>query len=403
MSLQEPIRTLLFSTLYPSSVRPGHGIFVEARLRELLSSGKVQTKVVAPVPWFFSKDPRFGSYARLAQTPLMETHNDIDVRHPRYFLPPKVGMTVAPFALALGAIPAIRGLLAQGFDFDLIDAHYYYPDGVAAAMLARHFRRPFTVTARGSDVNLIATHAIPRKLMLWAADKAAASIGVSRALVDKLAQMGVDRSKLEVMRNGVDLERFQMLDQRESREALGWPQQPTLISVGNLVRNKGHHIAIEALRELAEFRLVIVGDGPEQTILADLARQWGLDARVTFSGRVMQQDLALYYSGADILVLPSSREGWPNVLLEAMACGTPVVASNVGGVAEMVTSSDAGRLLPELTSHALASMVLDLWSQHPPRDSVRRHAQAFDWQSTTDAQTLLFQHIKANPVGASDA
>ena len=152
MSLQAPIRTLLFSTLYPSSVRPGHGIFMETRLRELLGIGKVQTKVVAPVPWFFSKHLRFDGYAQLAQTPAMEIHNDVDVRHPRYLLPPKVGMTVAPFALALGAIPTVRRLMKEGFDFEVIDAHYYYPDGVAAAMLARHFRKPFTVTARGSDI-----------------------------------------------------------------------------------------------------------------------------------------------------------------------------------------------------------------------------------------------------------
>ena len=360
MGLKEPVRTLLFSTLYPSNLRPGHGIFVETRLRELLTSGKVQTKVVAPVPWFFSKDQRFGSYAVFAQIPPMETHHDIDVMHPRYLLPPKIGMNVAPFVLALGAIAAVSRLLDQGFDFDLIDAHYYYPDGVAAAMLARHFRKPFVVTARGSDVNLIASHAVPRKLMLWAANRAAASIGVSKALVDKLAQLGADRTKLMVMRNGVDLHRFHMLDKGHARDALGWPQQPTLISVGNLVHNKGHHIAIEALRELANFRLVIVGDGPEQARLAELSRQLGLDARVTFAGRVMQPDLARYYSAADILVLPSSREGWPNVLLEAMACGTPVVASNVGGVSEIVTSSDAGRLLSELTSQALASTVMGL-------------------------------------------
>ncbi len=215
------MKILLFSSLYPSLVRPIHGIFVETRLRELLGSGKIQTKVVAPVPWFFSKNPRYGSYAGFAQTPAMEIHNDIDVRHPRYLLPPKIGMTVAPFALALGAIPTVRKLLKEGFDFDLIDAHYYYPDGVAAAMLARHFRKPFTVTARGSDVNLIATHAVPRKLMLWAAEQAVASIGVSKALVDTMAHMGIDRAKLTVMRNGVDLRRFQMIDQMQARTSLG--------------------------------------------------------------------------------------------------------------------------------------------------------------------------------------
>ena len=150
------IRLLTFSSLFPSSVRPAHGIFVETRLRELLASGQVEAKVVAPVPWFFSTDEqRWGERARMARTPARETRNGIDVLHPRYLLLPKIGMTLAPLGMAMGAIPAVQRLIDEGFDFDVIDAHYYYPDGVAAAIIARHFGKPFTVTARGTDLNLI--------------------------------------------------------------------------------------------------------------------------------------------------------------------------------------------------------------------------------------------------------
>ncbi|WP_201744886.1 hypothetical protein, partial [Escherichia coli] len=120
---------LSFSTLYPSSVRPTHGIFVETRLRELLKSGRVESRVVAPVPWFPSTQPRWGEYAKFAATPAREQRNGIDVLHPRYLLAPKVGMSSAPLTLALGARAALRQLIDEGFDFDLIDAHYYYPDG----------------------------------------------------------------------------------------------------------------------------------------------------------------------------------------------------------------------------------------------------------------------------------
>ena len=126
MNVAPVIRTLLFSSLYPSSVRPGHGIFVETRLRELLGSGRVCTRVVAPVPWFFSTHPRFGTYARMARTPRHEVFRGVDVSHPRYFLPPKVGMTIAPLSLAMGALPALRRLQRDGFDFDLIDACLLY-------------------------------------------------------------------------------------------------------------------------------------------------------------------------------------------------------------------------------------------------------------------------------------
>jgi teichuronic acid biosynthesis glycosyltransferase TuaC len=236
-----PVRTLLFSTLYPSSARPIHGIFVETRLRELLGVGGVETRVVAPVPWFPSANPRWGEYARYARTPLRETRNGIAVLHPRYPLLPKIGMTTAPLLLALASIPALRRVRREGFDFDVIDAHYYYPDGVAAALLARWFRRPVTITARGTDLNLIPDHALPRRMIRWAAGQADASIGVCSALMDVLRGWGIDAQRLHVMRNGVDLERFRPLPPATSRVELGIEGAPVLLSVGHLIERKGHH------------------------------------------------------------------------------------------------------------------------------------------------------------------
>lgn len=395
MSQGQPIRTLLFSTLYPSSVRPGHGIFVETRLRELLCSGQVHTKVVAPVPWFFSTHPRYGDYAKVASTPHRELHNDIDVQHPRYFLPPKVGMNIAPFTLALGALPAVKRLLEEGFDFDVIDAHYYYPDGVAAALLSKHFGKPFTVTARGSDINLIAGYAIPRRLMQWASKRAHASIGVSQALTHAMSEIGMPKASLMMMPNGVDLTRFYLQSQTSARATLGWPEQATLLSVGNLVENKGHHIVIEALVSLSAHRLVIAGEGPERRALEELAQKLNVLSRVQFLGRVDQAQLALCYGAADILVLASSREGWPNVLLESMACGTPVVATAVGGIPEIVTSSSAGRLMEARTAAGAVNAIKDLLANMPNRNQVRSIAQACSWQSTTLDQIKLFSGVAA--------
>lgn len=393
MSHQAPVRTLLFSTLYPSSVRPGHGIFVETRLRELLGSGQVQTKVVAPVPWFFSTHPRFGDYARIASTPLREMYHGVDVQHPRYFLPPKVGMNIAPFTLAMGAVPAVQRVLDEGYDFDVIDAHYYYPDGIAAALLASHFKKPFTVTARGSDINLIAAHSTPRRLMRWASSRASVSIAVSQALTQTMAKMGMPADRLVVLPNGVDLQRFCLQSQTVARATLGWPAGPTLISVGNLVENKGHHIAINALARLPGFQLVIAGEGPQRQALETLAIQLNVSSRLQFLGRVDQDQLARCYSAADILVLASSREGWPNVLLESMACGTPVVATCVGGIPEIVTSASAGRLTPGRTAADVVEAVQELWQHLPDRMMVRSCAQRCSWQSTTDGQIGLFRRI----------
>ena len=250
--MSRDVRTLLFSTLYPSSARPLHGIFVETRLRELLRGGGVQTRVVAPVPWFWSRHERHGRFAAMARTPERETHNGIDVRHPRFLVVPKVGMTLAPFLVALGARRALADIQRQGFDFDVIDAHYFYPDGVAAAMLACWFDKPLVVTARGTDVNLIPNYRLPRLLIQWAARRANASIGVSAALVERLRQLHVDPSRLHEIRNGVDADRFRPVSMTEARAELGIGGSPVVLTVGNLQEHKGQRIVCRRLREARE-------------------------------------------------------------------------------------------------------------------------------------------------------
>lgn len=389
-----PVRTLLFSTLYPSAARPGHGVFVETRLRELLARGGVEARVVAPVPWFPSHHPRFGEYARHAATPAREQRSGIEVLHPRYPLPPKVGMTMAPLLLALGARGAVQRLRDEGFDFDLIDAHYFYPDGVAAALLARWFGRPFTITARGSDINLIATHALPRRWMQWAAAQAAACIGVSGALVEAMRRLGFPPQRLHLLRNGVDLQRFAPLPQAEARSRIGQPGSPLLLSVGNLIPLKGHELCIHALGLLRRThpgaRLVILGAGPERAALLALAASLGLADAVTLAGTVPNAELAPWYSAADALLLASSREGWPNVLLEAMACGTPALATRVGGIPEVICSPAAGRLFRERSAEAIAATLADELATPRDRAAVRRHAEGFGWEATSRAQLQLF-------------
>ncbi len=391
------LRSLLFSTLFPSSVRPRHGIFVQTRLRELLGTGAVETRVVAPVPWFPSSHPRFGTYALHAGTPRREMLEGVEVLHPRYPLPPKVGMTVAPLTLALAAVPAVRRLIAEGFDFDLIDAHYYYPDGVAAGLLARWFGKPFVVTARGSDLNLIAGYGLPRRMMQWAARHAVASIGVSQALVDLIGGWGIGPEKLHLMRNGVDLDRFQPLPKAQARARLGLGGGPMLLSVGNLVALKGHDLTIDAfaslLPEMPDARLVLVGEGAERERLQAQVQALSLADRVRFAGAIPNAELPLWYSAADLSVLSSSREGWANVLLESMACGTPVVATRRGGNPEVVSDRAAGRLVDVRDAPHIASSIRELLQSQPDPASVRAHASRFGWRATSQAQVDLFRAV----------
>jgi glycosyltransferase involved in cell wall biosynthesis len=169
----------------------------------------------------------------------------------------------------------------------------------------------------------------------------------------------------------------------------------TLLSVGNLVPLKGHDLAIRALQLLPGMELVIIGDGPEREALGTLARELGLSDRVTFVGVMAQEDLRHYFGAADALVLASSREGWANVLLESMACGTPVIASKVGGTPEVVTAAEAGLMMEERTPTALADAVRRLFEHYPDRGATRRYAEGFSWAETTAGQLRLFSRILA--------
>ncbi len=178
------------------------------------------------------------------------------VHHPRYPVIPRVGMSLAPALLYAAMLPFLRRLLDRGLRVDAIDAHYVYPDGVAAVWLGQKLGLPVVVTARGTDVNLIPAHAVPRRLIRSAAAGAAALVAVSAALKTALTDLGVPAEKVTVLRNGVDITLFRPpADRQAARAALGLAG-PTVISVGALVERKGHHLAIEALRDLPDWTLL---------------------------------------------------------------------------------------------------------------------------------------------------
>jgi teichuronic acid biosynthesis glycosyltransferase TuaC len=387
------MKILTFSTLYPNAQFPSHGIFVESRLRHLLANfNEVSTRVVAPVPWFPLSGRRFGRYGKLAQVARSEVRHGIQVLHPRYLQLPKIGMNLAPGFLAKASLPVLKNIIASGFDFDIIDAHYYYPDGVAAAAVGKQLGKPVVITARGSDIHLIAQYAKPRAKILQSAREAAASITVCEALKSEMTRLGADPAKIFPLRNGVDLHLFQPIDRNEVKKQLGWTTK-TLLSVGRLTENKGHHLIIDAIRDLPDFHLVVIGSGEDDDHLRRLVDTNRVADRVEFVPNVVQTELPRYYGAADALVLASGREGWANVLLESMACGTPVVATSIWGTPEVVRSRDAGILIPERTADAIASGVKTLFANYPDRGATRRYAEGFNWRETSEGQMALFQSV----------
>jgi glycosyltransferase involved in cell wall biosynthesis len=386
-----PLRVLTLTSLYPSTARPRHGVFVETRLRKLVDSGDAEAKVIAPVPWF-PLDARWcGSYGAYARTPRRESRAGLDVSHPRYLMLPRVGMAFQPDAYARAAVGDARRLTAEGFDFDVIDAHYFYPDGVAAAAVARRLGRPYTVTARGSDINLIAGLDGPRRRILDAARGAARLIAVSAALKTRMVELGMDPERIEVLRNGVDCALFAPVPREEARRAFALPDAPVLACVGNLVPEKGVHLVLDALALLPGWCGLVVGEGPEAQRLLARARALGIAPRLRMLPSMPQSRLTAVYAAADALVLASSREGWPNVLLESMACGTPAIAAHVGGVAEIMTGPAAGTLLEERSAPSIASAARALLASPPSRAATRAHALRFGWGEVTRAQLAILR------------
>jgi teichuronic acid biosynthesis glycosyltransferase TuaC len=384
---------LTITTLFANPVQPAHGAFVLARLEKLLASGEFKDEVIAPVPWL----PPLISYpslGALARVPRVRRWGNVTVHHPRYLVVPKIGMTLTPHTLFWTLKRTLEKLLAEGRRFDLIDAHYFYPDGVAAVRLARHFGIPVTVTARGTDLNLIPEYPIPRRMIREAAAQADGLITVCQALKDRLVELGTAPERVTVLRNGVDLELFKTMDRDKVRANLGLTRR-TLGSVGWLIERKGHHHAIRALGGLPDTDLLIVGEGPERAALERLAVMEGVRERVRFLGRIEQKRLPEIYNALDALVLASSREGWANVLLEAMACGTPVVASAVWGTPEVVAAPDAGVLMKTLDPQGVIEGVTRLFVSCPDRAATRRYAEGFSWDSTTQGQLALFRQILA--------
>ena len=372
---------------------------MEARLQQWRSRHDVRAQVVAPVPWFPFRSQRFGAWSRFARVPYAETRSGVALVHPRYPLLPKIGMHLAPRSMAWATAGAVRRAIAT---FDgrrpVLDAHYFYPDGVAAAALAARFELPLVISARGSDINLLPEFPAVRRRILWAARQADAVVAVSAALRDRMEEIGIARDKIHVIRNGVDLDRFVPRDRDADRQRLGLSGQ-VLLSVGNLVPLKGHDLVIEALAGLPDATLVIAGEGPERAALEALAARRNLASRVHFVGSINQNELIGYYNAADALILASSREGMANVLLEALACGTPVVATRVGGNPEVVAVADAGRLTTERSAAAIVAALNELLAQRPARAATRAYAETFAWADVADRLQALFERI----VGATGA
>lgn len=369
-----PLRILSIATLFPDTARPNFGLFVEKSLRALAAQPGVELTVVAPVglpPFPLSLHPR---YRPLRALPHDESWNGLPIHRPRFALIPRVGARFNPAMVARAVLAAVRGQT-----FDVVDAQFFYPDGAAAMRVAGALGLPFSIKARGADISHFGHHPATAPQLIEAADKAAGLLAVSDAMRGEMAAIGIDLAKVTVHYTGIDSARFAPGDRAAARAALGIGAEPTILTVGALIPRKGQALVIEALPTLPGVHYRLAGAGEAEGEYQALAQRLGVADRVHVMGPVANADLPLLYRAADAVVMPSISEGLANAWVEAIACGTPIVISDAGGAAELVTTPAAGRIVAR-TPGAIAAAVQAILSNPPAAPDVAASlGDRFDW------------------------
>lgn len=390
-----PLRVLTLSTLFPDMTRPNFGVFVERQCRELASRDGVDLIVVAPVgiaPWPLSM---LAHYAPLRSLPQREQWSDLTVYRPRFHAIPKVNGRFHVAAMTRAIWPLIRDLHRQK-PFDVIDASFFWPDGPVARIIASRLGIPYSIKARGADIHYWGRHPATRQSIRQAGRDAAGLLAVSEAMKRSMIALGMDGDKIRVHYTGVDLESFAPQDRTDAKVFFNL-SGPVVLSVGALIPRKGQDLLIRALPDLPGVTLILAGHGPQRSAYEQLAVDLGVSERVGFLGAVPHYQLPMLYNAADVMALPSASEGLANAWVEALACGTPILISDVGGARELLTRPAAGYIVdrtPEAIAHALKQML----AMQPDRVAVRKAALRFSWRANGDALLAYLSDIAADEI-----
>jgi teichuronic acid biosynthesis glycosyltransferase TuaC len=380
------LRILTFTSLYPNKLNPVHGIFIHQRAKHLARRPGNSVEVIAPVPYFPTWLP-VPRWRQFSQIPREEVIDGVRVHHPRYPLLPGISMPAHGMLIYLACVSLARRLHREN-PFDCIDAHFVYPYGFAAVRMGRKLHLPVVVSARGTDINLYPSFHLIRPMLRWTLKRAAGVIAVSADLKNNMIALGIPETRIQVIPNGVDTERFQPRDPKSARKQLGLPDEGTMaVSVGSLIESKGHHLLIAAVATLKErfpeLRLYVIGEGVYRAKLEELVREKQLQERIFLLGKRPNEELSLWFSAANVSCLMSSREGWPNAVSEALACGTPVLATRTGGIPEIITSPELGMLVERSVGSiavGLERTLTNTWN----REKIAGHSRARSWDAVAE-------------------
>jgi len=379
------LKVLSITSMFPNPAMPYFGIFVHRRLKA--ASEHAEISVVHPVP-YFPAATIIQKYKYRLKIPTYYPFENFNIRAPRYLSIPGICKNIDGYTMAY----AVQKVCNSAFEYDVIDAQLAFPDGHAAALLSEHFKVPFVVTLRGHDINVLPNLPVRGKLVRKVLRQASRIMGVSQSLVDEAILIGADPKKCEAIPNGVDLKLFFPRDMKESQSALNLDMNfRYIISVGHLIERKGHHLIVEAVAQLRkseayrDLKLIIVGsesiEGNYSNKIHETIASLSMSEYVILTGSVPQEKLGLWYGASECLCLGSSKEGWANVLLESLATGRPVVATNIWGTPEVILEDQHGVLVSrsvEDISRGLIKLLSKKWDT----DILLRRAHEFTWEKS---------------------
>lgn len=395
-------RLVVFTMLFPHVGQPNAGVFIRERMFRV--GQELPLVVVAPVPWFPGQAilRKWRSHFR-PPAPSFEQQQGFAVYHPRFLSIPGLFKSLDGLFMALGSVLTLWRLKRQ-FGFNLIDAHFAYPDGYAATLLGKWFRVPVTITLRGTEVRHSSRRHL-RPLLLKALHRASRIFAVATALKTHVENLGIPSEKIQVTGNGVDLVKFQPVPQAQARRQLKLPlDAPIIVSVGGLVERKGFHRVIDCLPVLQQrfpgiHYLIVGGPGAEGDMSAALQQQvarLNLQSQVHFLGILPPEQLKVPLSAADVFVLATGNEGWANVFLEAMACGLPIVTTAVGGNAEVINRPELGYLVPFGDEAALTEAIAAALTGPWDRQAIIAYAHSNTWDKRVKTLIGEFNAIMAS-------
>ncbi len=388
------MHVLTLSTLFPNSARPNFGVFVERQTASLARQDGVRVTVVNPIgtpPFPFS---RLNKYRQLRDLPRHENWYGLDMHRPRFALFPGIGGRFNPAAICNAVWPIVEKIHAER-PIDVVDAEFFYPDGPAAMQIAARLDVPYTIKARGSDIHYWSSIAGCRAKIIDAAQNASALLAVSGAMKGDITALGISPDKIIVHYTGMDPTQFHPRDRDTAKAELGLVG-PVILCVGALIARKSQNLLIEALVDIPHATLLLAGDGEAERNYRTLAAQLSVADRVRFMGSVPHDRLPALYAAADVMALVSSSEGLANAWVEALASGTPVVASNVGGAPELLQSLDAGRIVKRDVGE-IAAAINELIAKPIAPSIVAAQAKRFSWDENGRLLAALLRRVSQRP------